>query len=61
MVASRLNDFLFLVISLQVPRKLNLNLEVVDQLFFLSVAPPVTATDIPKVLEELQEKKASPL
>ena len=48
-----------LVIYLQVPRKLNLNLEVVEQLFFLSVSPPVTAADIPKVLEELQERKVS--
>ena len=44
---------------MQVPRKLNLHPEVVEHLLALSLSPPSTAADIPKVLEELQEKKAS--
>ena len=45
---------------MQVPRKLNLHPEVVQEhLLALSLSPPGTAADIPKVLEELQEKKAS--
>lgn len=43
----------------QVPRKLNLHPEVVEHLLTLGLSPPSTAADIPKVLEELQEKKVS--
>lgn len=41
----------------EVPRKLNLHPEVVENLLALHLSPPSTAADIPKVLEELQEKK----
>ncbi|KAL9961095.1 hypothetical protein ACROYT_G029977 [Oculina patagonica] len=41
----------------EVPRKLNLHPEVVEHLLTLGLSPPSTVADIPKVLEELQEKK----
>lgn len=41
----------------EAPRKLNLHAQVVEHLLTLGLSPPSTAADIPKVLEELQEKK----
>ncbi|XP_066023112.1 uncharacterized protein [Pocillopora verrucosa] len=41
----------------EAPRKLNLHPEVVEHLLTLGLSPPSTATDIPKVLGELHEKK----
>ena len=63
--------FLFLVLCIflthiskclfvfQVPRKLNLHPDVVENLLALSLSPPSTYVDIPKVLEELQERRVS--
>lgn len=54
-----LNKNMFL--KFQAPRKLNLHAQVVEQLLTLGLSPPSTAADIPKVLEDLQEKKVGTL
>ena len=54
-----LNKNMFLIF--QVPRKLNLHPHVVEHLLTLGLSPPSTAADIPKVLEDLQEKKVGAL
>ncbi|XP_068706897.1 uncharacterized protein [Montipora foliosa] len=41
----------------EAPRKLNLQLEVVENLLALHLSPPSSVADLPKVLEELQAKK----